>query len=143
MFYSLDISFLNIPLFGSMFTIYYSEKKIRNRIFYLMLVFLIFSQFSTPYPLVFLILISLQMYLFTIMFFASTAFEFSLTALLNTIAVIVLANLNKMLYLLVFTDKSNFGSIFVETAVASFIIIVLYNFFKPAVTTLFIKDSWL
>lgn len=141
--YVFNISTFHAPAFSAVFTLFYSEKKFKNRMFYLSVAFLIYLQFSTPLPLFFLIFVSVQIYLLTVSFFASTAFDFSLTALINSILSVVIISLNKTIYIYVFTGHSQIFHTIFSTALSTAILILLYNIFKPGIDHCFTKDSWL
>jgi len=141
--YVLNVPVLLVPVFSTVFTIFYSEKKVKHRLFYLFCAFAVYSQFSTPLPLPFLIFVSVQIYLLTVSFFASTAFDFSLTALLNSILSAIVISLYRSLYLYVFTGSSHIVNAAFSIMFSSVLLILLYNIFKPSVDTLFTKDSWL
>ena len=53
---------------------------------------LVYSQVASPLPFLFIFTVSTQIYLLTVAFFASTAFDYSLTALLNTILASMMIN---------------------------------------------------
>lgn len=141
--YSIDITFLQVPLFATIFTLFYCEKKEKHRIFYILLSLLIGSQFATPLPLLFLIFISVQVYLLTVSFFSSTAFDFSLTALINSILATIIIFINRLAYLYVFTGDFHFFSSVLRAVISSILLILAYNVFKRFIDSLFVKDSWL
>lgn len=141
--YVLNVPVLLVPVFSTVFTLFYSEKKVKHRMFYLFCAFVVYSQFSTPLPLPFLIFVSVQIYLLTVSFFASTAFDFSLTALLNSILSAIVITFYRSLYLYVFTGSSHIVNAAFSILFSSVILIFFYNIFKPSVDTLFTKDSWL
>ncbi|HPM47929.1 MAG TPA: hypothetical protein PL056_12735, partial [bacterium] len=96
--YILNFQFIHITVFSLIFTLFYSEKKIRHRITYIVIALLIYSQFATPMPVTFILLVSIQLYFLTVSFFESTAFDFSLTALINSILSVIVININRLIY---------------------------------------------
>lgn len=141
--YILNFQFIHITVFSLIFTLFYSEKKIRHRITYIVIALLIYSQFATPMPVTFILLVSIQLYFLTVSFFESTAFDFSLTALINSILSVIVININRLIYLYVFTGELRVISTSANTAVSAVILVLAYNLFKPSIDQLFIKDSWL
>ncbi len=141
--YILNLQFIHVTLFSVIFTLFYSEKKVRYRITYIILSLLIYSQFATPVPAIFILFVSIQLYFITVSFFESTAFDFSLTALINSILSAIVININRLAYLYVFTGDFKIISTSVNSAVSAVILILAYNLFKPSIDQLFIKDSWL
>ncbi|HNZ53854.1 MAG TPA: hypothetical protein PLD55_06130 [bacterium] len=141
--YILNFQFIHITVFSLIFTLFYSEKKIRHRITYIVIALLIYSQFATPMPVTFILLVSIQLYFLTVSFFESTAFDFSLTALINSILSVIVININRLIYLYVFTGEFRVISTSANTAVSAVILVLAYNLFKPSIDQLFIKDSWL
>ncbi len=141
--YILNFQFIHITVFSLIFTLFYSEKKIRHRITYIVIALLIYSQFATPMPVTFILLVSIQLYFLTVSFFESTAFDFSLTALINSILSVIVININRLIYLYVFTGEFRVISTSANTAVSAVILLLAYNLFKPSIDQLFIKDSWL
>ncbi|MGI6393363.1 MAG: hypothetical protein ACOX2F_01300 [bacterium] len=141
--YTLNLPFVQTALFSAIFTIFYSEKKSRHRSIYIFLAVLVYSQFASPAPIVLIVLTSLQIYLLTHLFFEVTAFDFSLTALVNSILSAIILNVNRLIYLYVFTGDFKLFSMTVSTLMSSFLLILAYNLFKPSVDQLFTKDSWL
>jgi len=141
--YILNFQFIHITVFSLIFTLFYSEKKIRHRITYIVIALLIYSQFATPMPVTFILLVSIQLYFLTVSFFESTAFDFSLTALINSILSVIVININRLIYLHVFTGEFRVISTSANTAVSAVILVLAYNLFKPSIDQLFIKDSWL
>ena len=85
--YSLEVSQFLFPHFPIVATILYTEKNTRKRIIYTALATLIYSQAASPLPFVFVLTAATQIYILTVAFFASTAFDYSLTALINAIFV--------------------------------------------------------
>ncbi len=141
--YILNFQFIHITVFSLIFTLFYSEKKIRHRITYIVIALLIYSQFATPMPVTFILLVSIQLYFLTVSFFESTAFDFSLTALISSILSVIVININRLIYLYVFTGEFRVISTSANTAVSAVILVLAYNLFKPSIDQLFIKDSWL
>ena len=103
--YSLEVSQFLFPHFPIVATILYTEKNVRKRLTYIVLATLIYSQVASPLPFLFILTVSTQVYLLTIAFFASTAFDYSLTALLNTILASLMINFDKVLYTYTFTGE--------------------------------------
>ncbi|HSW61510.1 MAG TPA: hypothetical protein VLJ60_11975 [bacterium] len=141
--YILNLPFIHITLFSVIFTLFYSEKKVRHRVIYITLALLIYSQFATPLPAAFIFFVSIQLYFLTVSFFESTAFDFSLTALINSILSVIIININRLAYLYVFTGEFRLFSTSVNSLLSAVILILAYNLFKPSIDQLFIKDSWL
>ena len=104
---------------------------------------LIYSQVATPLPFLFILTVSTQIYLLTIAFFASTAFDYSLTALLNAILASFIMNFDKILYRYAFTGEISAFSLLFPAAFSAFLLIFLFVVFKPKVDTLFYKETWL
>lgn len=110
---------------------------------YIILATLIYSQAASPLPFFFILTAALQIYILTVAFFASTAFDYSLTALLNTIFASLMMNFDKILYTYVFTDEISAFSFLFPSAFSVFVLIFLFVVFKPKVDTLFYKETWL
>ena len=104
---------------------------------------LIYSQVATPLPFLFILTVSAQIYLLTSAFFAFTAFDYSLTALLNAIFASLIMNFDKLLYSYVFTGEISAFSFLFPSAFSAFLLIFLFVLFKPKVDTLFYKETWL
>ncbi|MBQ4437924.1 hypothetical protein II898_03520 [bacterium] len=141
--YSLEISQFLFPHFPIVATILYTEKNTRKRITYMILATLIYSQAATPLPFLFILTVALQIYILTVAFFASTAFDYSLTALLNAILSSLMINFDKLLYTYVFTGELSAFSFLFPSAFSAFLLIFLFVVFKPKVDTLFYKETWL
>ena len=141
--YSLEISQFLFPHFPIVATILYTEKNARKRITYMILATLIYSQAATPLPFLFILTAALQIYILTVAFFASTAFDYSLTALLNAILCSLMINFDKLLYTYVFTGELSAFSFIFPSAFSAFLLIFLFVVFKPKVDTLFYKETWL
>ncbi|MBO4711895.1 hypothetical protein J5681_08280 [bacterium] len=141
--YSLEVSQFLFPHFPIVATILYTEKNARKRITYMILATLIYSQVATPLPFLFILTVSTQIYLLTIAFFASTAFDYSLTALLNAILASFIMNFDKILYRYAFTGEISAFSLLFPAAFSAFLLIFLFVVFKPKVDTLFYKETWL
>ena len=141
--YFLDVSQFLFPHFPIVATILYTEKNSRKRIIYTALATLIYSQAAAPLPFFFVLTAAVQIYILTVAFFASTAFDYSLTALLNAILSSFIINLDKVLYTYVFTGKFSAFSILFPSAFSAFLLIFLFILFKPKVDTLFYKETWL
>lgn len=141
--YFLDVSQFLFPHFPIVATILYTEKNSRKRITYTALATLIYSQAAAPLPFFFVLTAAVQIYILTVAFFASTAFDYSLTALLNAILSSFIINLDKVLYTYVFTGKISAFSILFPSAFSAFLLIFLFILFKPKVDTLFYKETWL
>lgn len=141
--YSLEISQFLFPHFPIVATILYTEKNVKKRIIYMVLATLIYSQAASPLPFLFILTAATQIYIITVAFFASTAFDYSLTALLNAILASLIMNLNKLLYTYVFTGELSAFSFIFPSLFSIFILIFLFVIFKPKVDTLFYKETWL
>ncbi len=110
---------------------------------YMALATLIYSQAATPLSFFFIFTVALQIYILTVAFFASTAFDYSLTALLNAILCSLIINLDKILYSYVFTGEISAFSFLFPSVFSVFLLIFLFVVFKPKVDTLFYKETWL
>ncbi len=141
--YSLEVSQFLFPHFPIVITILYTEKNLRKRITYIILATLLYSQAASPLPFFFIITAALQIYILTVAFFASTAFDYSLTALLNAIFASLMMNFDKILYTYVFTGELSAFSFLFPSAFSVFVLIFLFVVFKPKVDTLFYKETWL
>lgn len=141
--YSLDVSQFLFPHFPIVATILYTEKNVRKRMIYMALATLIYSQAATPLSFFFIFTVALQIYILTVAFFASTAFDYSLTALLNAILCSLIINLDKILYSYVFTGEISAFSFLFPSVFSVFLLIFLFVVFKPKVDTLFYKETWL
>ena len=141
--YSLEVSQFLFPHFPIVATIIYTEKNTRKRITYMTFATLIYSQAAAPLPFLFVLTAAMQIYILTVAFFASTAFEYSLTALLNAILSSLIINLDKVLYTYVFTGRFSAFSFLFPSAFSAFLLIVLFIAFKPKVDSLFYKETWL
>lgn len=104
---------------------------------------LIYSQAASPLPFLFILTAVAQIYILTVAFFASTAFDYSLTALLNAILSAFIINFDKLLYTYVFTGEISAFSFLFPSAFSAFLLIFLFIVFKPKVDTLFYKETWL
>lgn len=104
---------------------------------------LIYSQAAAPLPFLFILTAATQIYIVTVAFFASTAFDYPLTALLNAILSSLIINLDKLLYTYVFTSEISAFSFIFPSAFSAFLLIFLFVVFKPKVDTLFYKETWL
>ena len=104
---------------------------------------LLYSQAASPLPFLFIITTALQIYILTVAFFASTAFDYSLTALLNTIFASFMMNFDKLLYTYVFTGELSAFSFIFPSAFSAFVLIFLFIVLKPKVDALFYKETWL
>ena len=104
---------------------------------------LIYSQAASPLPFLFILTIAAQVYIITVAFFASTAFDDSLTALLNAILSSLIINFDRILYSYVFTGEISAFSFIFPSVFSAFILIFLFVVFKPKVDTLFYKETWL
>lgn len=141
--YSLEVSQFLFPHFPIVATILYTEKNVRKRITYMVLATLIYSQAASPLPFLFILTAAAQIYIITVAFFASTAFDYSLTALLNAILSSLIINFDKILYSYVFTGELSAFSFIFPSVFSAFILIFLFIVFKPKVDTLFYKETWL
>ena len=141
--YSLDVSQFLFPHLPIVATILYTEKNVRKRMTYMALATLIYSQAATPLSFFFIFTVALQIYILTVAFFASTAFDYSLTALLNAILCSLIINLDKILYSYVFTGEISAFSFLFPSVFSVFLLIFLFVVFKPKVDTLFYKETWL
>ncbi len=110
---------------------------------YIILAALIYSQAAAPLPFLFILTVVTQIYILTAAFFASTAFDYSLTALINTIFASLMMNFDKILYKYTFTGEISAFSFLFPSAFSAFILILLFILFKPKVDSLFYKETWL
>ena len=104
---------------------------------------LIYSQAASPLPFLFVLTAALQIYILTVAFFASTAFDYPLTALLNAIFSSFIINFDKLLYTYVFTGEISAFSFLFPSVFSAFLLIFLFIVFKPKVDALFYKETWL
>jgi len=141
--YSLEVSQFLFPHFPIVATILYTEKNTRKRIIYTALATLIYSQAASPLPFVFVLTAATQIYILTVAFFASTAFDYSLTALINAIIVSLIINIDRLLYTYVFTGEISAFSFIFPSVFSTFLLIFLFVVFKPKVDALFYKETWL
>ena len=141
--YSLEVSQFLFPHFPIVATILYTEKNVRKRLTYIVLATLLYSQAASPLPFLFILTISTQVYILTVAFFASTAFDYSLTALLNAILSSLIMNFDKILYTYVFTGELSAFSFLFPSLFSAFTLIFLFVVFKPEVDALFYKETWL
>ena len=141
--YSLEVSQFFFPHFPIVATVLYTEKNVRKRIIYMILATLIYSQAASPLPFLFVLTAASQIYIITVAFFASTAFDYSLTALLNAILSSLIINFDKLLYTYVFTGELSAFSFIFPSVFSAFVLIFLFVVFKPKVDTLFYKETWL
>lgn len=141
--YSLEVSQFFFPHFPIVATILYTEKNVRKRLTYMIFATLIYSQAASPLPFLFILTIAAQVYIITVAFFASTAFDYSLTALLNAILSSLIINFDRILYSYVFTGEISAFSFIFPSVFSAFILIFLFVVFKPKVDTLFYKETWL
>ena len=141
--YFLDVSQFFFPHFPIVATILYTEKNTRKRIIYMTLATLIYSQAASPLPFLFVLTAALQIYILTVAFFASTAFDYPLTALLNAILSSFIINFDKLLYTYVFTGEISAFSFLFPSVFSAFLLIFLFIVFKPKVDALFYKETWL
>lgn len=141
--YLLDIPGFYFPHIPIVFTILHTEKNPRKRIALIIFAFLLYSQTGAPVPFFFLLIIFVQIYFFTQAFFSITAFDFTLTALLNSFLIMLVINFNRFLYFHTFTGDFNLFILFAPTFASWLFLILLFIFFKPQIDRLFIKDSWL
>ncbi len=141
--YSFEVSQFLFPHFPIVATILYTEKNSRKRITYMILATLIYSQAASPLPFLFILTAATQIYILTVAFFASTAFDYSLTGLLNAILSSLIINFDKLLYKYTFTGEISAFSFLFPSAFSAFILIFLFVVFKPKVDSLFYKETWL
>ncbi|MBP5406905.1 hypothetical protein J6Z19_07130 [bacterium] len=141
--YSLEVSQFLFPHFPIVITILYTEKNLRKRITYMVIATLLYSQVASPLPFLFILTVALQIYFLTVSFFASTAFDYSLTALFNAIFASLMMNFDKILYSYVFTGSLSAFSFLFPSAFSVLTLIFLFVVFKPKVDTLFFKETWL
>jgi hypothetical protein len=104
---------------------------------------LIYSQAASPLPFVFVLTAAAQIYILTVAFFASTAFDYSLTALINAIIASLIINIDRLLYTYVFTGEISAFSFIFPSVFSAFLLIFLFVVFKPKVDALFYKETWL
>ncbi|HNW82610.1 MAG TPA: hypothetical protein PKG52_06915 [bacterium] len=141
--YIFGISSFILPHIAIITTLFFSEKKVNKRLFIIILVTFLYSQAGAPVSLFFIILISCQIYIITSIFFSFTAFDFSLTALINCLLIVFIINLNRFLYVFVFTGELRIFQLLAYSTVSSLILIIIYVFYKPYIDRFFVKDSWL
>jgi len=141
--YLLDIPSFYFPHIPIVFTILFTEKNLKKRIILMFLTFILYSQIGSPIPFFFIAVIFIQIYFFTQTFFSITAFDYSLTALLNSFLIMFLINFNRFLYIHTFTDDFNFLILFAPIFSSWLFLILIFIFFKHQINKLFIKDSWL
>ena len=141
--YSLEVSQFLFPHLPIVITVLYTEKNLRKRLTYIFLAALLYSQAASPLPFLFIITVVAQIYILTVSFFASTAFGYSLTALLNAIFASMIMNFDKILYTYTFTGEISAFSFLFPSMLSAFILIALFVLFKPKVDSLFFKETWL
>lgn len=141
--YIFDVSSFIFPHIAILSTMFFSEKKVNKRLFIFSIAAFIYSQSGAPVSLFFIVFISLQIYLVTSVFFSFTAFDFSLTALINCFIVVFIINLNRFFYIFLFTGEMKIFQLFAYSAVSSFMLIMIYLFYKPHIDGFFVKDGWL
>lgn len=141
--YILEISSFLFPHIPIMITLLFSEKKIKKRIILILLAAILYSQTGSPVPLFFIVFISLQIYCLTSVFFSFTAFDFSLTALVNCLLLVFIINLNRFFYIFLFTGELKIFHLLIYSSFSSLILLSLYIFFKKHIDGFFVKDSWL
>ena len=141
--YSLEVSQFLFPHFPIVATILYTEKNTRKRIIYTALATLIYSQAASPLPFVFVLTAATQIYILTVAFFVFTAFDYSLTALINAIIASLIINIDRLLYTYVFTGEISAFSFIFPSVFSTFLLIFLFVVFKPKVDALFYKETWL
>lgn len=141
--YIFDISSFIFPHIAVLSTLFFSEKKVNKRLFIFSLSAFLYSQTGAPVSLFFIVFISLQIYMITSMFFSFTAFDFSLTALINCLIIVFIINLNRFFFSFLFTGEMKLFQLFAYSAISSFILIMIYLFYKPHIDGFFVKDGWL
>jgi len=141
--YLFDIPGFYFPHIPITFTILYTEKNIRKRLALMILAFILYSQAGSPIPFFFMAVVFIQIYFFTQTFFSITAFDLTLTALLNSFLIMLVINFNRFLYFHTFTGDFNFFILLAPTFSSWLFLILIFIFFKPQIDRLFIKDSWL
>lgn len=141
--YIFGISSFILPHIAIITTLFFSEKKVNKRLFIITLAAFLYSQAGAPVSLFFIVFISCQIYIITSIFFSFTAFDFSLTALINCLLIVFIINLNRFFYVFIFTGELRLFQLFAYSAVSSFILIVIYFSYKPHIDGFFVKDSWL
>ncbi len=147
-FFSLFLYLLNIQPFLfphiPMYVIFVcSEKNYKKKSFLLLTAFLLYSQLATPFPLVFLTITSVQVYVVASSVFNVSAFDFSFSALMSGIFIQIVLNINRVVYLYVFSGATYLYSSLLGIFFASFILVFLFLYYKPHVDKIFVKDSWL
>ena len=141
--YSLEVSQFLFPHLPIVITILYTEKNLRKRMTYIILATLLYSQVASPLPFLFILTVVAQIYILTVAFFTSTAFDYSLTALLNAIFSSLMMNFDKILYTYTFTGEISAFSFLFPSLLSAFMLIALFVLFKPEVDKLFYKETWL
>lgn len=141
--YIFDISSFIFPHIAILSTLFFSEKKVNKRLFIFSIAAFLYSQAGAPVSLFFIVFISLQIYIITSMFFSFTAFDFSLTALINCLIVVLIININRFFYIFLFTGEIRLFQFLAFSAASSFILILIYMFYKPHIDGFFVKDGWL
>jgi hypothetical protein len=127
-----------------MFAIYIcSEKNLNKKATFLLLALFFYSQFATPFPFLFLIFISFQIYLVGGSVFNVSVFDFSLSALISGFFIQLILNVNRMVYYYAFTGTIPIYSTLVYVGFSSTILLAVFLFFKPHIDRIFIKDTWL
>lgn len=143
MLYIFDVSSFIFPHIAVLSTLFFSEKKAKKRLLIFSVAAFLYSQTGAPVSLFFIVFISLQIYMITSMFFSFTAFDFSLTALINCLIIVFIINLNRFFFTFLFTGEMKLFQLFAYSAVSSFILIMIYLFYKPHIDGFFVKDGWL
>jgi hypothetical protein len=147
-FFSMIIFLFDIPPFIfphiPMFVIFVSlEKNIRKKMIVLSLALLLYSQFATPFPVLFLMLISLQIYIAAQSVLSVSVFDYSLSALISSIFIQIILNFNSMAYIYAFTSDLKLYSAVIYISFSSGLVLFCYTFFKQYFDKIFIKDTWL
>ena len=141
--YAMDISPFYFPHFSLILTLLYPEKNKKKRYIYIALATLVYSQTAAPIPFLFLVVSALQIYILTASFFSATAFDYPLTALFNTIGALVILNLNKFIYIYMFTSEIRPFYMAFQFGCSVLILILIFILFKSNFNRHFAKDPWL
>jgi len=146
--FSLFLFLAGLPPFAfphiPMFVIYIcSEKNLNKKITFLIAALLLYSQIATPIPFIFLIIVSIQIYMAARTVFNVSVFDFSLSALISGIFIQIILNVNRMIYYYIFSGSLPLYSTLIYIGFSSGILLSFFLFFKPGIDRIFIKDTWL
>ena len=137
------VSPLTIPLIPFFFAFVSYEKNRTRKIVTVVIALVLYSQVTTPFPFVFLAIISIVLLISSEAIFRITSFDIEVIVSLAVISNIIL--LFSAYAVLVFrnTGKIPFGEIGWKVVFPSMMAIVLIFFFQYSLHTIFKRDTWL